>query len=96
MDNKKLYKNKQDTVLAGVCSGLAEHLNMDVSLVRILSVVVFLFTGSTIAIVYIVMAIVLPDKSEVLGDEAAPYNENDNDNKKEDDLYEYDEDEYKL
>ena len=69
---------------------------MDVSLVRILSAVVFLFTGSTIAIVYIVMAIVLPDKSEVLGDEAPPYNRDDNDNKKEDDLYEYDEDEYKL
>ena len=91
MNNKKLYKNKQDTVISGVCSGLAEYLNMDVSLVRILTVVIVLFTGVGI-IPYIVLAIVLPDKKDVVTGEEPVYEEK----KQDDDLYEYKEDDYKL
>ena len=92
MENKKMYRNKQDSMIAGVCSGLAEHLNMDVSTVRILTVLIVLFTGVGI-IPYIVLAIILPEKSAVMGQE--PSHEEGNNNQ-EDDLYEYDEDEYKV
>ena len=33
---KKLYRNSRDKKLAGVCSGLADYLNVDVTVVRIL------------------------------------------------------------
>ena len=92
MENKKLYRNKENSVIAGVCSGIAEHQNMDVSTVRILAVLIVLFTGIGI-IPYIVLAIILPEKSTVVSQEE-PYHAEEN--KKEDDLYEYDEEEYKI
>jgi phage shock protein PspC (stress-responsive transcriptional regulator) len=92
-NNKKLYKNKNDVAVAGVCSGLAEYLNMEVSVVRILTVAIVLFTGIGI-IPYIILAIVLPDKSEVVHNDEKIYEEPKKD--QEDDLYEYDEEEYKL
>lgn len=93
MENKKMYRNKQDSMIAGVCSGLAEHLNMDVSTVRILTVLIVLFTGVGI-IPYIVLAIILPEKSTVVREEEFSHEEGNNDQK--DDLYEYDEDDYKV
>ena len=61
---KKLYKNTKDKKLAGVCAGLAEFLKMDVSLVRILWVVVTLL-GSLGLWLYIACALILPEKPEV-------------------------------
>lgn len=92
MNNKRLYKNKEDVVISGVCSGLAEYLNMDVSLVRILTVAIVFFTGVGI-IPYILFAILLPDKSEVISQEDQPSFQ---EKKQDDDLYEYDEDDYKY
>ena len=95
MNNKRLYKNSDNASIAGVCSGLAEYLNMDVSTVRILTVLIVLFTGVGV-IPYIILAIVLPDKKDVIRQEEdrPVYKVPKQD--KDDDLYEYDEDEYKL
>ena len=93
MNNKRLYKNSDDVVIAGVCSGLAEYLNMDVSLVRILVVAIVVFTGVGI-IPYILLAVLLPDKKDVIGQDEPVYEKQEE--KKEDDLYEYNEDDYKL
>ena len=63
--NNTLYKVKDQATISGVCAGLAEYLKMDLSLVRVLFVLVSLFTGVPI-ILYIVFAIVLPEKEDVL------------------------------
>ncbi len=61
---KKLYKDIKNKKLAGVCAGLAEFLKMDVSLVRILWVVITLL-GSLGLWIYIACALILPEKPEV-------------------------------
>jgi phage shock protein C len=48
-------------MLAGVAGGLAEILDADPSLVRIVWVVLAIFTGGLALLVYIVMAIVVPE-----------------------------------
>jgi phage shock protein PspC (stress-responsive transcriptional regulator) len=60
---KKLYKDIKNKKLAGVCAGLAEFLKMDVSLVRILWVVITLM-GSLGLWIYIACALILPEKPE--------------------------------
>ena len=60
---KKLYKDIKKKKLAGVCAGLAEFLKMDVSLVRILWVVITLM-GSLGLWIYIACALILPEKPE--------------------------------
>ncbi len=63
---KKLYKDKQTAVLSGVLSGLAQYLNWDVTLVRIAYVALTLFTTFFPGLIlYIIMAVVMPDKSEI-------------------------------
>ena len=42
---KRLERSKSNRVLGGVCAGVANYLNMDPTLVRVLTVVISLFTG---------------------------------------------------
>ena len=59
---KKLIRCSNDQMVGGVCSGLAQYANMDVSLVRLLTVLSFLITGSATFWAYIIMWIVVPEE----------------------------------
>ena len=63
MNGKKLYKSKTDKKICGVCGGLAKYLNMDVTVVRLLAVLLTLFVGGGL-IAYIVAALVMPEEPE--------------------------------
>lgn len=56
----KLYKSSTDKKIAGVCGGLAEYLNIDSTIVRLIWALVCLAYGSGI-IAYILCAIIIPD-----------------------------------
>jgi phage shock protein PspC (stress-responsive transcriptional regulator) len=56
---RKFYRDYDNRAIAGVCSGLAQYLNIDVVLVRILFVVLTLL-GSAGIWVYIILWIVAP------------------------------------
>lgn len=62
--NKKLYRDEYHRVFGGVCSGLADYFDMDVTIVRLLFVVVA-FAGGFAIIPYIVLWIVLPKKGYI-------------------------------
>jgi phage shock protein PspC (stress-responsive transcriptional regulator) len=63
MQPKRLYKIEQGKMILGVCGGIAEYFNVDPSLVRIASLILFCTGGGLLA--YIIVAIVLPNKSQV-------------------------------
>lgn len=64
MEKRLTRKNK---MILGVCGGIADYFNMDASVVRLIAVgLIFLGVGSPI-LVYLVMAIVLPDETNVIG-----------------------------
>ena len=56
---KKLQRNMQDKKLAGVCSGLADYFEIDVTLVRVAFVVAVL-AGLSGILVYIMLWIIVP------------------------------------
>jgi phage shock protein PspC (stress-responsive transcriptional regulator) len=58
---KKLERSKSNRVLGGVCAGVANYLNMDPTLVRVLTVVISLFTGVPI-ILYIIALFLMPEE----------------------------------
>lgn len=58
---KKLYRSKSDRVIAGVCAGVAEYLNIDVTVVRVLWAIASVFAAAGI-VAYIVCALVIPEK----------------------------------
>lgn len=60
-DARKLYRSRTNRQVAGVCGGLAEHFNMDATLIRVLFVVLAVLGGSGI-IIYIAMWIIVPQE----------------------------------
>ena len=57
---RRLYRLREGHVLAGVCTGLAAYAAVDVNVVRILFILGAVFSGGTIALVYVVLAFVMP------------------------------------
>ena len=66
--NRRLYRCRDNRVLAGVASGVAEYFDLDPTLVRVLWFISIFFGGVTLAI-YIGLAIIVP--LEPLSAEAA-------------------------
>jgi phage shock protein PspC (stress-responsive transcriptional regulator) len=60
--NKKLMRNPDDTMIGGVCSGLAYYFGLEAVWVRIIFVLVFLFMGSGI-LIYLVLWAIMPAAS---------------------------------
>ena len=58
----RLYRSRDDRMLAGVAGGLAELWDADPALVRIVWALLVIFTGGVALLVYIVMAIVVPEE----------------------------------
>lgn len=61
MTNKKLYRSEDEAILAGVCSGLADYFEIDVTLMRVIFVLLFIGGGSGF-LIYIILWIVTPMK----------------------------------
>ncbi|RYG52970.1 MAG: PspC domain-containing protein, partial [Chitinophagaceae bacterium] len=60
--SKKLYRDENDKVIGGVCSGLANYFNVDVVVVRILFVILAISFGVGI-IPYLVLWIAVPSSA---------------------------------
>jgi phage shock protein C len=60
--NDRLYRSRDDRMIAGVAGGLAESLGLDPSLVRVAWVILALVTGGLLALVYVVMMFVVPEE----------------------------------
>jgi phage shock protein C len=58
----RLYRSRDDRMLAGVAGGLAENWKIDPSLVRIVWALLMVLTGGLAFLVYVVMAIVVPER----------------------------------
>ena len=66
---KKLYRSRTDRVICGVCGGLAKYFKMDVSIVRLIAILLTLFVGGGV-IAYIVCELVIPEEPENIVEEA--------------------------
>ena len=62
MDQKRLYRSNTNKMICGVCGGLAEYINIDPTIVRLLWVV-FSFAGGFGLLAYIIAAIIMPVKA---------------------------------
>lgn len=62
---KRLYKVEEGKKLCGVCGGIAEYFDVDPTLIRLLWVFLICFVGTGI-FAYIIAAIIMPKKSEII------------------------------
>ncbi len=62
---RQLTRSTSNRMIAGVCAGLGEYLGIDPTIVRLLVVLAF-FTGfGGIAIIYLVMALIIPKQPQI-------------------------------
>jgi phage shock protein C len=64
MNNNRLFRNIESKVIGGVASGIADYLQIDVTVVRVLMVLAFFIPKPfPIVLVYIVLWIVMPSSA---------------------------------
>ena len=59
MEEKKRLTRSNNKMIAGVCAGLAEYLDIDPTIVRIVWVLMVLFAGFGI-LLYIILWLIMP------------------------------------
>ena len=60
MGNKKLTRSN-NRMIAGVCAGIADYFNWDITLVRIVYVLLSFFPVFSGGIVYLVLWLIMPE-----------------------------------
>ena len=60
---KRLYRSTQERMFAGVCGGIAEYLEVDPTLVRLVFVALTLLGGPGI-VIYIVLMLIVPEEPQ--------------------------------
>ncbi len=79
--NKRLYRVNEDKILMGVCTGLSEYTDIDVSIIRIVFLLAVI-SGFPL-IIYLIMGLILPikeieiRKAETIEEDEYSYNEED-------------------
>ncbi|HKJ38430.1 MAG TPA: PspC domain-containing protein [Anaerolineales bacterium] len=65
-ETKELKRSTSNRMIAGVCAGLGDYFGIDPTIVRLLTLLAF-FTGfGGIALVYLIMAIVVPEQTQIV------------------------------
>jgi phage shock protein PspC (stress-responsive transcriptional regulator) len=62
MEKKRLTRSSNDRMLAGVAAGIAEYLDTDPTLIRLLFVLLALAGGNGL-LIYLIMWLVMPEET---------------------------------
>ncbi|MDE6953577.1 MAG: PspC domain-containing protein [Erysipelotrichales bacterium] len=57
--NKRLYRSRRESMICGVCGGIAEYFDVDPTLIRLGAVILIFGWGSGL-LAYLVAAVVIP------------------------------------
>lgn len=56
---KRLYRSRSEEMIAGVCGGLADYLNVDPTVVRLVFLLI-LFAGGGGLFIYLILWVIMP------------------------------------
>lgn len=81
MEKRKLYRSKTDKKLLGVLGGFAKYFNIDATVLRIIYVLLSLFVLGCPIIIYLIVALIIPEEPDTPDYQEGsyePYNNNQN------------------
>lgn len=58
----RLYRNRRNGVIFGVCAGIADYFGADLTVVRVLTILGSTFAGPLVFIAYVLLGFMLPVK----------------------------------
>lgn len=63
MQQKRLYRSKTNRIFAGVCGGVGEFFDIDPTVIRLVWLLVVIFTGVFPGVIaYIIAVLVVPEE----------------------------------
>ncbi|MFY4774974.1 PspC domain-containing protein [Metabacillus sp. RGM 3146] len=63
---KRLYRSRKDRKLGGVLGGLSDLISIDATILRILFIILFVFTGFfPLGLIYIIWLFVVPNEEDL-------------------------------
>lgn len=62
-ETKKLYRSRSNRMLGGVAAGLADYLDTDPTIIRLIFAFSFLLWGTGI-LIYLIMWVIVPEEPE--------------------------------
>lgn len=66
MSNKRLYRANQGRMLAGVCQGIADYFKIDATIIRLVWVVLAIFSFAfPIIVLYVACVFIIPNQETV-------------------------------
>jgi phage shock protein PspC (stress-responsive transcriptional regulator) len=60
---KRLYRSQEDKMLGGVCGGIAEYLNVDPTVIRLIWVLLTLVSFGAGVLGYLICWFIIPEKT---------------------------------
>ncbi len=69
---RRLYRSKKNSIIGGVCGGIAEYFEIDPTLVRLLAILI-VFLGGIGVVGYIIAWIIIPQNPEQADEEGKYY-----------------------
>jgi len=60
---RQLYRSTTNRMIAGVCAGIGDYINVDPTVVRLMAVLLFFLTGGGMIVAYLVMALIIPEET---------------------------------
>lgn len=58
---KRLYLIKEGAIIGGVCKGIATYFNIDVTVVRLLTLLLAFFTSGVVLVIYVALMFLVPE-----------------------------------
>lgn len=58
---KRFYRDSDDKILGGICSGISNQLNIDPVILRVILVILFFISAGTVIIAYFILWFILPE-----------------------------------
>ena len=63
MAKKRLYRSKKERILGGVCGGIADYVDADPTIIRLIWVLLTILTGFAAGIIgYLICWLIIPEK----------------------------------
>lgn len=59
---RQLHRSTSNRMIAGVCAGIGDYINVDPTIVRLMAVLLFFLTGGGMIAAYLVMALIIPEE----------------------------------
>jgi len=59
---QQLYRSTTNRMIAGVCAGIGNYINVDPTVVRLMAVLLFFLSGGGMIVAYLVMALIIPEE----------------------------------